>query len=407
MRPNRSLPALALAAALLPVLPSPARAQEAARPEVGHALESAEAAIRAKRFDLARAEVGKADAAKNKSAYETLAIEQTRGALAQASGDTDGALTVFRHLLAAEKLPLGDRARMEHTVAALAFGKQDYATSSDYAGRAIHDGDADPALPLMVSQSAYASGDYPRAYALTLAEVQAQTKPGGKPPLPMLQMLASAAQKSGNDAAYGSALELMAANYPDPTTAQALVVRLQAKPGVANRYGLDITRLKHKLGLLTTAMDYEDAAQSALSNGYPGEASAFIKEAYDNHLFGQTADAARQDRLKAYADKQLAADRSALPRTRADAADAHDGGPLVRVGYDILTQGDAAGLALIEQGVKKGGMARPDQAALTLGEAYVQAGRPADALATFRTVKGADGAADVAHLWMLGATPKK
>ncbi len=402
----RSLPATALAAALM-LCPAAhaqdaaAHAQDAARPEVGRALEAAEAAIRAKRFDAARTEVEKADAAKNKTAYETLAIEQTRGALAQNSGDTDGALAVFRHLLATEKLPAADRARMEHTVAALAFGKQDYPASSDYAARAIHDGDTDPALPLLLSQSAYASGDYPRAYALTLAEVQGQTKAGRKPPLPQLQMLASSAQKSGDDAAYGSALELMAANYPDPMTTQALLARLQAKPGVANRYGLDIMRLRHRLGLLATGADYEDAAQLALASGYPGEAGALIKEAYDNHLFGQAPDAARQERLKAYADKQLAADRGALPRTRADAADAHDGGPLVRVGYDMLTQGDGAGLALIEQGVRKGGMARPDGAALTLGEAYMQAGRPADALAVFRAVKGPDGAADVAHLWTL------
>ncbi len=399
----RTLCAATLAAMLAPpaAQAQEARAQEAqARPEVGHALEAAEAAIRQKNFPAAKAALDKADAVKNHSAYETTAIEQTRGVLAQASGDTDGAIDAFRRLLATEKLPTADRARMEHSVAAMAFGKQDYAGSADYAARAVHDGDPDPALPLMIAQAAYASGDYPRAYAATQAQVQAQTRAGKKPTQAQLQMLASAAQKSGNDAGYGSALEALAVSYPDQATNAALLARIQAQPG-AGRYNLDIVRLKRRLGLLATPGEYEEAAQLVLSSGFPGEAEAIIAEAYSRHVFGQDPDAARQARLKAYADKQLAQDQAGLERARADAADAHDGGPSVRVGYDMVTQGDAAGLALIEQGVKQGGMARPDQASLTLGEAYVQLGRKADAMKVFNGIKGTDGAGGLAHLWTI------
>lgn len=392
----------ACAAAVALALPlSALHAQEAARPEVGHALEAAETAIRQKHFDVAKAELDRADAVKNHTPYEAATIEQTRGVLAQASGDTDGALAIFRNLLTTEKMPLADKARMEHSVAALAFQKQDYSGSSDYAARAIQDGDKDPSLQLIIAEAAYAFGDYKRAYAATQAQVQAQARTGGKPTQAQLQMLASAAQKSGDDAGYGSALDSLAANYPDPAVAVALLARLQAKPGATNRYSLDIVRLKRRLALLKTADDYQEAAQLVLSSGFPGEASSLIAEAYARHVFGQPAEAARQERLKAYADKQLAQDQAGMEHARSEAADAHDGGALVRVGFDLATQGDAAGIGLIEQGVKKGGMARPEQAMLTLGEAYAQAGRKADAVATFRKVNGTDGSGDLAHLWTI------
>lgn len=394
----RTLCAATLSAMLAPPV---LHAQEAeARPEVGHALEAAEAAIRQKNFPAAKAALDKAEAVRNHSAYETFSIEQTRGVLAQASGDTDGALEAFRKLLATEKMSNADKARMEHSVAAMAFGKQDYAESADYAARAVHDGDADPALPLLIAQAAYFSGDYPRAYAATQAQVQAQARAGKKPTQAQLQMLASAAQKSGNDAGYGAALEALAASYPDQATTAALLARVQAQPG-ANRYNLDTFRLKRRLGLLTTPAEYEEAAQLVLSSGFPGEAESIIAEAYGRHVFGQDQDAARQGRLKAYADKQLAQDQAGLEHARADAADSHDGGALVRVGYDMVTQGDAAGLPLIEQGVKQGGMARPDQASLMLGEAYTQLGRKPEALKAFSAIKPTDGAAGLAHLWTI------
>ena len=398
-----TLLARALCAATLSAMLAPPvlHAQEAqARPEVGHALEAAEAAIRQKNFPAAKAALDKADAVKNHSAYETFSIEQTRGVLAQASGDTDGALDAFRKLLATEKMSNADKARMEHSVAAMAFGKQDYAGSADYAARAVHDGDVDPALPLLIAQAAYFSGDYPRAYAATQAQVQAQAQAGKKPTQAQLQMLASAAQKSGNDAGYGAALEALAASYPDQATTAALLARVQAQPG-ANRYNLDTLRLKRRLGLLTTPAEYEETAQLVLSSGFPGAAESVIAAAYSRHVFGQDQDAARQGRLKAYADKQLAQDQAGLEHARADAADSHDGGALVRVGYDMVTHGDAAGLPLVEQGVKQGGMARPDQASLVLGEAYAQLGRKPEALKAFSAIKPTDGAAGLAHLWTI------
>ncbi len=57
----------------------------------------------------------------------------------------------------------------------------------------------------------------------------------------------------------------------------------------------------------------------------------------------------------------------------------------------------------MEQGIKKGGLRRPEDAKLHLGIAYLQAGQKAKALQTFKTVGGTDGAAELARLWTVQA----
>jgi hypothetical protein len=55
----------------------------------------------------------------------------------------------------------------------------------------------------------------------------------------------------------------------------------------------------------------------------------------------------------------------------------------------------------MEEGIKKGGLKRPEDAKLLLGVAQIQAGSKSRAVQTLKTVHGADGAADLAKLWTL------
>ncbi len=83
---------------------------------------------------------------------------------------------------------------------------------------------------------------------------------------------------------------------------------------------------------------------------------------------------------------------------------ARDGNDLVTLGYNYVGYGQAAkGIALMEQGIKKGGLRRPEDAKLHLGIAYLQAGQKAKALQVLKTVGGTDGAADLARLWSVQA----
>jgi Flp pilus assembly protein TadD len=55
----------------------------------------------------------------------------------------------------------------------------------------------------------------------------------------------------------------------------------------------------------------------------------------------------------------------------------------------------------MEQGIKKGGLKRPEDAKLLLGYAQFQAGQRAKAAQTLKGVQGNDGPADLARLWTL------
>jgi len=62
------------------------------------------------------------------------------------------------------------------------------------------------------------------------------------------------------------------------------------------------------------------------------------------------------------------------------------------------------GLATMEGLIAKGGLPHPDQAQLHLGEAYYFAGQKQKAIQAFKAVKGDDGSADLARLWILVAS---
>jgi tetratricopeptide (TPR) repeat protein len=139
-------------------------------------------------------------------------------------------------------------------------------------------------------------------------------------------------------------------------------------------------------------------AQLALQESQAAEAKAVLDEGFARGLLGKGAEADRQKRLLA-----LAAQRAAdAPKVLAEAeAEAKDGNALVRtgMGYSGLGQHDKA-ITLIQKGIARGDLRNPEDAKLHLGIAYLRAGNKAKAAEAFRSVKGTDGTADLARLWL-------
>ena len=96
------------------------------------------------------------------------------------------------------------------------------------------------------------------------------------------------------------------------------------------------------------------------------------------------------------------ATQKGLAEGEKQAAAAKEGTGLVNIGLNLIFNGqNDKGLALMEQGMGKGGLKRPDDARLHLGYAYLLAGQKAKAAQTFKAVQGTDGSADLARLWLL------
>jgi hypothetical protein len=145
-------------------------------------------------------------------------------------------------------------------------------------------------------------------------------------------------------------------------------------------------------------------AQLALQAGYPVEARKIVDEGYAQNLLGQgtAAEVDRHKRLRDLVIRQLAEDQKNLGRDETQANSAKDGVALVNVGYNLVLNGQHdKGLALMEKGLVKGGLKRPEDAKLHLAHAYLLAGQKAKAAQSFKAVQGSDGSADLARLWLL------
>jgi hypothetical protein len=147
-----------------------------------------------------------------------------------------------------------------------------------------------------------------------------------------------------------------------------------------------------------------EMAQLALQAGVPSEAKEILDKGYEMHVLGTGPEAARQQRLRDLIAKDLAESQKNRAKDEKEALESKDGNDLVRVGLNYVYEGNPnKGIPLMEQGIKKGGLRRPDDAKLLLGEVELRAGHKQRAVQTFREVKGTDGTADIARLWVLQA----
>jgi hypothetical protein len=220
-----------------------------------------------------------------------------------------------------------------------------------------------------------------------------------------LQMIEDCYRRKGDSAGYVKAMEALVVNYPKKEYWTILLTNVQKKPGFASdRLGVHVYRLRMATGNLSRTEDYMEMAQLALQAGVPSEAKEIVDKGYEAHVLGTGPEAARQQRLRDLIAKNLAESQKNRAKDEKEALESKDGNDLVRVGLNYVYEGNTGkGIGLIEQGIKKGGLKRPDDAKLLLGEVQLKAGQRQRATQTFREVKGTDGTADIARLWVLQA----
>jgi hypothetical protein len=237
------------------------------------------------------------------------------------------------------------------------------------------------------------------------AAVSAAEQAGRKPEEADLLRLADAQARTGNTAGQAATLEKLLFNYPKKDYWAIYLGRLQRKSGFSDRFALDVLRLKLATGSVSKTEDFMEMAQLALQAGNPAEGKAIVDKGFASGALGAGAEADRHKRLRDLANKQEADGKASIEQRVAAAQALKDGNDLVQLGYAYATMGQSEkGIPLIEQGIAKGGLKRPEDAKLRLGLALLQSGKnKAKAVQTLRSVQGADGAADLGRLWALYA----
>lgn len=378
---------------------SSAAAQEAVRAEVAKPLAAARDLFKQQKYKEALAKVREAEAVPNRNAQENLLIEQMRAAAAGQAGDTEQAIKASQALLASGKLSEAEQARAAANLAGLYYRNRDFANAAKFADRALKANPGDAAMRGLLIQSYFQAGDLQAAAREALEDVQAAEKAGRVPPEDRLQLLANVASRGNDRAAYITSLERLVAYYPKREYWVDLLRRIESKPGFSNRLTLDVMRLRLATKTLDTGADYSEMAQLALQAGQAAEAKRVLDAGFAAGLLGKGPEAERQNRLLALATQRANDAPAALKAAEAEAG--NDGNALVRIGMAYTAMGQAdKGIALIQKGLASPGLKNPDDARLHLGIAYLRAGNKAKANEAFRSVKGTDGAADLARLWM-------
>ena len=378
-----------------------AQKAESVRPEVGKPLQAAQSLVKQRKGREALNEVAKAEAVPNRTAYENFLIQQMRGSAAVAAGDSETAIKAFEAVLGSGRVSGREATSMVQAVAVAYYQKKEYATAAKWTQRYFKEGGNDAAMRTVLLQSYYLGND--------CGSVQKMLGAGGednnrRTSEEELQILANCYLRQKDNTGYVNTIEKLVVHYPKREYWTDLLARVQKKSGFSDRLGVNVYRLRFATNNAGSANDYMEMAQLAMQAGVPAEAKVIMDKGYAAGQLGKGDQAERHERLKKLVDKTLEEKKASRDADEKEALAAKDGNALVNVGLNYVYEGNAAkGLPLIEQGIKKGGLKRPEDAKLRYGEALLYAGRKDRAVQVLREVKGTDGTADIARLWVLQA----
>ena len=379
---------------------STAHAADAVRPEIGRPLQAAQKMMSQGNARGALGELRKLDDVK-KSDNEAYLIERVRAAAASSAGDYDTAARSFENLINSGKLSGAERAKFSEGLVGIYMRAREFGKANTAIQKELAKG-YDPKLRGYMIQNYVSMGNMTEAMRQLQEDLRNAEKAGRTPQEDQLKMLANLQNMKGDKDGYVTTIEKLAQYYPQPSYWADLLNRVKAKSGFSSRLNIDVLRLQLANNLLKKPNDFMELAQLVLRDGAPGEAIKIIDKGYKDGVLGVGPDAARHQRLKDLAAKNLADGTKNLAVEEAALTKAVDNNGLLNMGYGLVHAGQAdKGLKMMEAAIKAGGLKQPEDAKLRLGEAYAAAGKKSQAISTLKTVGGKDGTAEIARYWIM------
>jgi tetratricopeptide (TPR) repeat protein len=386
--------------AVLLLATASAFAQETLRPEIGKSVQAAQDLMKAAKYKEALQKLHEGDAVANRTPYESYVLDRMRAAAAAAAGDDAVATRSFEAALASGRMQTAEQLPVYEQLAAAAYRAKDYARALEWADRYAKLGGTSPRMSGLRTSAHYLSGDYAGVVRDMQQKVDAVEKSIPVVDEDTLRLLAASYAKLNDEAGYTNTLEKLLVHHPKKDYWSDMLARVAGRPGLSEKLLLDVYRLKFQTGTLEETDEFVEMAQLSLEAGLPAEARRVLEAGYAAGKLGTPPNAERHKRLRDLAIKQAADDEKFL----ATPAIGRTGDALVATGQTLVTAGKVdKGIELIEQGIAKGGLKRPEDARLHLGQAYLQAGNKARAIEIFKSLRGTDGVADLGRLWAIHA----
>ena len=379
------------------------------RPQVGAPLKAASDLLKAGKAQEAMAKIREAEGIPGRNADENATLEGLRLSAASRLGDADGMVKAYEALNAAGKLPAANKLPTMEAIAGTYLRAGNGAKALEWVNKYQAAGGNSPTMKQIQSAAQLRSGDVTTVLKDTLAEISADEKAGRTPSQDKLNTALWAANKKGDGATESVLIQKLLNYYPTKQLWAQSLGTLQSKKGfAAGRYQVDVLRLKLVTGNMQGANDYMELAQLAGAAGYPDEGKKVLDKGFADGVLKPTDDNGRPKRLADLLDKRIAEAKAGQAAAEQTARGAREGDELVKLGFAQVQRGQsAAGLKLMEEGIAKGNLKRPDDAKLYLGLAQFLSGDKTKAQATWRTVRGTDGSADLAGLWSVYARSAK
>lgn len=395
---------LALSVALSLAAGAPLAQAQGVRPEVGKPLQQAGELLRAGKAKEALAKAREADAVGGKTAAEQLTVDRMKAAAAQRAGDMGAAIQALEAIHG--KVGGAEQGQVAEQLASAYAQQRNNGKATEWLNKAVAAGNNSATIKQLQSYLQSSSGDFGAIAKDAGAAVAAAEQGGRRPDEGDLLRLADAQQRLNNTNGYVATLEKLVQYYPKKDYWSAYLGRLPRKAGFADRFALDLMRLKLANGLLTKTEDFMEMAQLCLQAGLPAEARRVAEQGFKSGALGTGPEANRHQRLRDLAIKQEGMTKAALPTQITEAEAAKEGDALVKVGYAHVSLGEVdKGIDLIQKGIAKGSLKRPEDAKLRLGMAQLQSPKTkAAAIQTLRSVKGTEGAGDIARLFAIVGT---
>lgn len=380
--------------------PAAAAPAETVRPALAAPFKAAQEMIQGMKFREALAKLAEIEAVADRSPYETFLLERFRAAAAVGVRDDAVVVKSFEHVYNSGRLPVAEKLPYSQELAFANYRLKNYKESAAWARRAMDDGSTEPRLRLIQVQALFLADDKAgaaREVANSLKELDAANK---TPSEDLIMLQGRIALNMNDDATYRAALERLVLHYPKNDYWADLIARTSRVANFNERYLLDLMRLKMTLGQPLTESNYMFIARASREAGFPIDAQNILNIGINLKVLGTAEHVKFRDTMA----KDAADDIKNMARSSAEAAAAKEGPGLFNAGLNYVFNGDMkTGLPMMEQGIKRPGLRRPDDAQLKLGIAYALAGEQAKALEALGAVKGTEGAIDVARLWSLYA----
>jgi tetratricopeptide (TPR) repeat protein len=343
----------------------------------------------------------------SRSSIDGFEIEQLRAVAANAVGDLQLAAQAYETMLTSPHLAPADRLPTVRTLIGVHHQLNDHAKVIAWATRYLKDGGADPQVGAWLAQAYFDSGDFANAARELQRGLLVAERSGQVPPEEQLLLLHRSYTQLGDASAVSWVLEKLLTYHPRKRYWSELLDRLENRIDIGHRLALDVLRLRWLTGTMRAPGDYVEMATQALQAGFPAEALKVLEQGFASGALGKGAQAREHEALRAKALRQQAESRQALARPDAAAAAtaSRDGIWLHNLGFAYVTQGDfVKGLAMMEQGMRKGDMGeKPQDAKLRMGIAYLLAGQKDKAIETLTNIGGVHGAADLGRIWSIYA----